>query len=235
MDSLIVLIPAYTAVKFVAAPRKGEGMPSAEADRSERRLAALAEALDLFLMPVGLYDANGLLLATNRAAASAGGYSAEQTAQWRFGESALPSARDAARAHFARCVATAEPVEFETVVVKASGAQSPVRLRLLPLSDGTGIVAVLGVAYGAKEDSETLRELREAPSLTRRQHEILVMLASAHSTTEIAERLGLATETVRNHVRALLRELDAHSRLEAVVIAERLGLLPPTPYGSAEP
>jgi DNA-binding NarL/FixJ family response regulator len=39
------------------------------------------------------------------------------------------------------------------------------------------------------------------------------------ATTEIAEELQLSTETVRNHVRRLLRAVGAHSRLEAVAIA----------------
>jgi DNA-binding NarL/FixJ family response regulator len=38
-------------------------------------------------------------------------------------------------------------------------------------------------------------------------------------------RVYLATETVRNHIRHLLKELGAHSRLEAVVVARRQGLI----------
>ena len=46
-------------------------------------------------------------------------------------------------------------------------------------------------------------------------------------TSEIAERLGVAAGTARNHIRGLLRQLDAHARLQAVVHAYRLGLLEP--------
>jgi PAS domain S-box-containing protein len=208
-------------------------MGSAEAPIPRSRLGALADALDLFVMPVALYDADGTAVAANNAAAEAGGYTAAELAGRHFGDLALPSAREAARAHFDRCIETAEPVEFETIFVKASGGQSAVRLRLLPLAEARQVIAVLLVAYVAKEDHLIAQQLGSAPALTRRQHEILVLLASAHSTTEIAERLGLATETVRNHVRALLKELNAHSRLEAVVIAERLGMLPPTPFRAA--
>jgi len=38
-------------------------------------------------------------------------------------------------------------------------------------------------------------------------------------TKQIAEELHLSIETVRNHVRGLLRTMGAHSRLEAVAIA----------------
>lgn len=42
---------------------------------------------------------------------------------------------------------------------------------------------------------------------------------------EIADRLGLAEPTVRNHIRLLLRKLGCHSQLEAVAVAVRLDLL----------
>jgi len=50
-------------------------------------------------------------------------------------------------------------------------------------------------------------------------------LAQGASTVQIADRLVISTETVRNHVRALLRALRVHSRLEAIVEARRRGLL----------
>jgi hypothetical protein len=39
--------------------------------------------------------------------------------------------------------------------------------------------------------------------------------------------LGIADETARNHIRALLRATGAHSRLEAVVMGMRMGVLDP--------
>lgn len=69
-----------------------------------------------------------------------------------------------------------------------------------------------------------LRELEQV-SLTRREREILLLLAEGASTTEIARTLYLSTNTVRNHVRRLLSHLGASSRLEAVVIAAKMGLL----------
>jgi DNA-binding CsgD family transcriptional regulator len=64
-----------------------------------------------------------------------------------------------------------------------------------------------------------------AAALTPRQQEVLVLLAEGLGTAVIAARLGLAKETVRNHVRAVLRELRVHSRLEAIVEARQRGLL----------
>jgi DNA-binding CsgD family transcriptional regulator len=64
-----------------------------------------------------------------------------------------------------------------------------------------------------------------AASLTSRQQEVLALLAEGLGTAAIAARLGLSKETVRNHVRAVLRALGVHSRLEAVVEARQRGLL----------
>jgi DNA-binding NarL/FixJ family response regulator len=49
----------------------------------------------------------------------------------------------------------------------------------------------------------------------------LRLLEHGYSTDQIADRLHLSPETVRNHIRAVLRALDVHSRLEAVAVARR--------------
>jgi two-component system response regulator DegU len=61
--------------------------------------------------------------------------------------------------------------------------------------------------------------------LTRRQHEVLALLAQGASTHVIAETPYLSPETVRNHVRNILQRLHANSRLEAVAKARRDGLV----------
>ena len=64
-----------------------------------------------------------------------------------------------------------------------------------------------------------------APELTRREVEILRLLAAGMSTPTMAERLHISTATVRNHVQHIMGKLEAHSRLEAVACAARHGLL----------
>jgi len=61
--------------------------------------------------------------------------------------------------------------------------------------------------------------------LTARELEVLGLLAEGLSGEAIATRLYLSPNTVRNHVQNLLPKLGAHSRLEAVSIAARAGLL----------
>jgi DNA-binding NarL/FixJ family response regulator len=61
--------------------------------------------------------------------------------------------------------------------------------------------------------------------LTVRELEVLRMLAGGASTAVAADLLGISTATLRAHVQAILRKLGAHSRLEAVAEAARLGLI----------
>jgi PAS domain S-box-containing protein len=60
---------------------------------------------------------------------------------------------------------------------------------------------------------------------TRRELDVLAMLAEGLSTAQIASGLGLASATVRNHVQNLLLKLGAHSRAEAVIVGLKSGLV----------
>lgn len=65
----------------------------------------------------------------------------------------------------------------------------------------------------------------EVPKLTARQTEILTLLAEGNGVNEISQELYLSKATVRNHIRALLQAFGAHSQLEAVARARKLGLI----------
>jgi two-component system response regulator DevR len=71
--------------------------------------------------------------------------------------------------------------------------------------------------------SRTYRGL--GTDLTQREREVLSLVAEGLSNQAIADRLVLSINTVRNHVQSLLNKLGAHSKLEAVAIATREGLL----------
>lgn len=64
-----------------------------------------------------------------------------------------------------------------------------------------------------------------APRLTPRQQDVLRLLAEGRPAKQIARTLWLSETTVRNHIRAVLRELESHSQLEALSKARRLGLV----------
>lgn len=62
-------------------------------------------------------------------------------------------------------------------------------------------------------------------SLTRRELEVLHRLAEGQDAGRIAAEMHIAPNTLRNHVQRILNKLGASSRLEAVAIARRDGLL----------
>jgi PAS domain S-box-containing protein len=69
------------------------------------------------------------------------------------------------------------------------------------------------------------RESEPQPELTRRELEILRLVAAGANTRAMAERLHVSPATVRNHVQHILAKLGVHSRLEAAAYATRHRLL----------
>jgi DNA-binding NarL/FixJ family response regulator len=78
----------------------------------------------------------------------------------------------------------------------------------------------------ARALSQLPRDADRSGRLTPREREILELVAQGMSNKAIAAELSLRLNTVRNHVQNVLTKLDAHSKLEAVAIATREGILP---------
>lgn len=62
-------------------------------------------------------------------------------------------------------------------------------------------------------------------ALTARERDVLKAMAEGLDNSEVAERLGIRYGTVRTHVRNLISKLNAHSKMEAIVRADELGLI----------
>ena len=65
----------------------------------------------------------------------------------------------------------------------------------------------------------------QLPTLTRREHDVLMKLAIGLDARAIAKHLGISVNTCRGYVKSLMLKLGAHSQLEAVVIATNNGLV----------
>lgn len=76
-----------------------------------------------------------------------------------------------------------------------------------------------------KEISRTDREVGGVPRLTGRELEVLRLVATGLNNREVAKRLFISENTVKNHVRNILDKLQLHSRMEAVMYAVREKLL----------
>ena len=61
--------------------------------------------------------------------------------------------------------------------------------------------------------------------LSSREREVLDLLSTGAPTQRIADQLFVSVTTVRNHVQRILLKLGAHSKLEAVVVAVREGII----------
>ena len=70
-----------------------------------------------------------------------------------------------------------------------------------------------------------LAETLGAPPLTPREIEVLGLVANGKSNKEIARTLFITEGTVKSHLNAMLRKLDAADRTQAVTIALKRGLL----------
>jgi PAS domain S-box-containing protein len=128
-----------------------------------------------------------------------------------------------ARQEFAaKLLGTTEASEGRVSIRSADGRSIPVDVSSTQLLKGDSIVGVFGLA---DPSDEPLPASQPSPHLTPRQMDVLRHLASGHSTERIAQRLGIATETVRNHVRGIMDRLDVHTRLEAVIRAHELDLI----------
>ena len=72
-----------------------------------------------------------------------------------------------------------------------------------------------------KQMSRTDRQQVPSPRLTDRELEVLKLVAQGLNNREIAKRLFISENTVKNHVRNILEKLQLHSRMEAVMYAVR--------------
>ncbi len=98
-----------------------------------------------------------------------------------------------------------------------------------------GANAFLSKEASPLEVAEVLQALKDGrmrrfeppplPDLTARELEVLRLLAEGLSSKQIAMRLDLSPETVRDYTKKLYLKLDAHGRIEALENARRLGLI----------
>ena len=61
--------------------------------------------------------------------------------------------------------------------------------------------------------------------VTKREEEVLQLIADGCSTPEVAERLFISQKTVKNHLASIYQKLDARDRTQAVLQAVRMGIV----------
>ena len=169
-------------------------------------------ALEPISVPAYVIDEHGIIRWVNPAARKAFG----DVRGRQYTSVCAPEETRRARELFAqKVVGGAKVTDVEGVLIDASGDRVKVELSSVPLYSGGHIVGVFGEVVTVEADVEPPSH----PHLTPRQSEVLRLLDRGHSTVQIAEELHLSVETVRNHIRHLMRALGVHTRLEAVAVA----------------
>jgi PAS domain S-box-containing protein len=136
-------------------------------------------------------------------------------------------AREARESFTRKVLGTERATDASVVLLDPNGQRVQAEISSVPLRDGGRIVGVFGVVAHLEPTAPP----HPHPHLTPRQNQVLHMLARGRSTAQIANELQLSVETVRNHVRLMMRALGAHSRIEALAVAHREGILRPEPRG----
>jgi DNA-binding CsgD family transcriptional regulator len=121
---------------------------------------------------------------------------------------------------------------FAPLLYARNGEELPVRLSVSPLRvPHNGAMALLhrvtvdGDATAEREAIETeaaelqdCRILEALDSLTRREAEVMQLLALGETLDRIGKQLGISPLTARNHLRGSMEKLGVHRRLDAVLL-----------------
>ena len=170
-------------------------------------------------LPVPAYtkDLRGFFTWQNEAARAVGGDIVGKHYSEAVPAEELPRAREA----WAAVTLGGETRRRTGLYKGADGDLVGLEVIVSPIRVDGSIVGVFGIALPV----DGLPQASATDQLSRRQLDVLRLLAQAKSTNEIASELHLSPETVRNYIRDLLKALGARSRLEAILIALREGVV----------
>jgi len=176
----------------------------------------LEDALDRVKVPSYVYDRHGVIRWVNRAGLELVG----DVRGRQITSVVAPEETRRAQEAYLKHIYSSEDVEAQVVLLDHEGNRVSVEVSSVCLYSGHHVIGV----FGQLSDVEVESTSPPHPHLTPRQAQVLLLLEHGRSTEQIADELHLSVETVRNHIRRLLRALDVHSRLEAVAVGRRLHL-----------
>jgi DNA-binding CsgD family transcriptional regulator len=178
----------------------------------------LAAALADVRVPAFLIDRAGFIRWQNDAAKADAGPAVGR----RVEEFVVPHQLALAHEVIAQIVSGGASIEVTLDIIRPNGKVETREISAARLHNGA-TVGIFGLAAAAPL-TETAEEL-PPHDLTDRQLEVLQLLAAGRSTDQIANELSLSRTTVRNHIAHVLQNLGVHTRVQAVVVATRRGLV----------
>jgi DNA-binding NarL/FixJ family response regulator len=100
------------------------------------------------------------------------------------------------------------------------------------IADTLRLVAAGETAVSAELAASMLAEVKSLPAgaaeeevVSKREEEVLQLIADGCSSVEVAERLFISQKTVKNHLASIYQKLDARDRTQAVLRAVRMGIV----------
>lgn len=206
----------------------------------ERRLVEMAsvwsDVFNVLSEGVIVIDRDGIALSANAAAADFLGTdlkdlpgSLARAQVVVVDENGLPMPRD--RLPSTRAFATGKVQEEQVAYRRRDGTTRWLHARVVPLTQPAEnmperVVVLLDDAVGPSHD-QPHGAVQEAAltALTRRELDVLELLAQGHDVTAAASTLDISLHTARGHLKQLMKKLDARSQLQAVIFAARAGLI----------
>ena len=185
---------------------------------------------------------DGRITLWNQAAARILGYTAREAVGRRCCELFVGRDDDGNRLCYTGChvmtlVQMGDPVQnFDMQTQAKTGRSLWLNVSVIAIPDGGNGARTIHLFRDVTASKELLKLVAERASppstaaasggeLTRRELEILRLVAGGANTTVIAQRLNVSPATVRNHVQNILGKLGVHSRLEAAAYAASHRLL----------
>ena len=181
-----------------------------EADNGEQAVAMAADLLpDIVLMDVSMPEMDGV--EATRAIRATGTHTRVIMLTMHADKEVLAEAiRAGASGYLVKDCSTDEVADAVRLAAQGDTALSP-QLAATMLDE----VRRLEVPDPAEEDRV----------ITRREEEVLQLIADGCSTPEVAEQLYISQKTVKNHLASIYQKLDARDRTQAVLQAVRMGIV----------
>lgn len=186
-------------------------------------------------------DGDGRIILWNRSTATLLGYTAREVIGRPSCDVFPPASEDAATLCYRGChvgaISRNTPTENDEIRTRTKTGRL-IRLSVSalvipgPKDRGPTIMHLLReptppTAMPARTNGhgEVVDQAGQEGALTRREIEVLRLMGTGMNTRVIANTLHVSEATVRNHVQSILGKLAVHSRLAAVAVAHRIGLL----------
>jgi PAS domain S-box-containing protein len=201
-----------------------------EAEEAENRFRALADSIPVMIWMSGT---DALFTYLNRAWLDFRGrsHTLEEGKGWT--EGLHPDDRDLCVETYLKAFTARQAFRLEHRLLGVSGAYCWVETTGVPRFDADGRFAgFMGAAVDVSDrkrefftpDSESVRMVF---SLTERERQVLVLIASGKSTKQAATELGISYKTADSHRSRILEKLGVHETASMVRYAIRAGLIEP--------